>query len=353
MTPNVFESPLLGGLFGDAEVAAAFDTEKILSHYLSFEVELTRALAAEELIDGTAASAIIEKAPGFQPDVPAITSASSQDGMPVPEYVRQFRSFLGPDLATSFHVGTTSQDLIDTALVLSLREVNAILATRIKRALTRLGKLVSQHGERPLMGRTRMQAALPITAGDRLNNWRAPLGSNLERLETLAPKLEILQFGGPVGTLHAYESKGRAVAARLAKALDLGAPEKPWHTDRDQLTEYASWLSLLTGALGKIGQDVCLMAQQGVDEIKLTGGGGSSAMAHKQNPITAELLITLSRFNAVQVAGLHQALIHEQERSGANWTLEWMILPQMCMAAGTALRTANRLLVAIERVGDP
>ncbi|MEM7428452.1 MAG: 3-carboxy-cis,cis-muconate cycloisomerase [Pseudomonadota bacterium] len=353
MTPNVFESPLLSGLFGDPEIAGAFASEKVLAHYCAFEIELTRALADEELIDAAAAAAIVEKAPGFHPDLAGIAAASGRDGMPVPEYVRQFRAFLGPDLAVSFHVGTTSQDLIDTALVLCLREVNAILATRIKRALNRLGKLVADQGSRPLMGRTRMQAALPITAGDRLNNWRAPLGANLERLESLAPKLEVLQFGGPVGTLHAYESKGRAVAARLASALELGAPQKPWHTERDQLAEYASWLSLVTGAVGKIGQDVCLMAQQGVDEIKLTGGGGSSAMSHKQNPITAELLVTLSRFNAVQVAGLHQALVHEQERSGANWTLEWMILPQMCLAAGTALRTANRLLNSIERIGDP
>lgn len=353
MSPNVFESPLLHGLFGDPEVAASFDPERLLTHYLAFEIELTRALAAEGLIDKAAAEKIIDQAPDFKADLAAISSASARDGMPVPEYVRQFRAYLGSELAPYFHVGTTSQDLIDTALVFAIREINNVLRQRLKRVLSLLAKLVKEHGNRALMGRTRMQAALPITAGDRLNNWRAPLGANLERLDILTPKLEVLQFGGPVGTLHAYESKGRAVTERLATALDLNCPDKPWHTDRDQLAEYASWLSLLTSALGKIGQDICLMSQQGVDEIKLTGGGGSSAMAHKQNPITAELLITLSRFNAVQVGGLHQALVHEQERSGANWTLEWMILPQMCMATGSALKTAIRLLNSVERIGDP
>ena len=116
------------------------------------------------------------------------------------------------------------------------------------------------------------------------------------------------------------------------------------------LADFAGWLSLVTGSLGKFGQDVALMAQAG-DEIELSGGGGSSAMPHKQNPVEAEVLVTLARFNAAQLSGMHQALVHEQERSGAAWTLEWLILPQMVVATAAALRLAGELAGQIESLG--
>jgi 3-carboxy-cis,cis-muconate cycloisomerase len=139
------------------------------------------------------------------------------------------------------------------------------------------------------------------------------------------------------------------VRAALAGKLGLGdAPQ--WHSQRDGLAELAGWLSLVTGSLGKFGQDLALMAQVGSD-IKLSGGGSSSAMPHKQNPVKAEALVALARFNAVQLSGMHQALVHEQERSGAAWTLEWLILPQMVVATAAALRLAAELAGQIESLG--
>ena len=122
---------------------------------------------------------------------------------------------------------------------------------------------------------------------------------------------------------------------------------------REGIADYANLLSLVTGSLGKMGQDVALMAQQGLDEITLTGGGGSSAMPHKQNPVSAELLVTLARFNAVQLSALHLAMVHEQERSGSAWTLEWMVLPQMLAATARALAVAQDMTQRITRIGTP
>ncbi|RUU26526.1 3-carboxy-cis,cis-muconate cycloisomerase, partial [Mesorhizobium sp. M6A.T.Ca.TU.002.02.2.1] len=140
-----------------------------------------------------------------------------------------------------------------------------------------------------------------------------------------------------------------AVRAAVAERLSLGdAPQ--WHSQRDRIAELANWLSLVTGGLGKFGQDIALMAQAG-DELQLAGGGSSSAMAHKRNPIDAEMLVTLARYNAVQLSGTHHALVHEQERSGAAWTLEWLILPQMLMAAGASTCVADRLLSNITAIG--
>ena len=137
----------------------------------------------------------------------------------------------------------------------------------------------------------------------------------------------------------------------LAVSLGLSVPDYVPHAARDRIAALGGWLSLVTGALGKLGQDVALMAQNEIGEIALAGGGGSSAMAHKQNPVRAEVLVSLARFNAVQVSGLHQALVHEQERSGAAWTLEWLILPQMLNATGTALVHAEVLLGRVRRIG--
>jgi 3-carboxy-cis,cis-muconate cycloisomerase len=130
----------------------------------------------------------------------------------------------------------------------------------------------------------------------------------------------------------------------MAQRLNLGLVPRARHSERDGQVELADWLSLVTGSLGKIGADVALAAQSEVGEIRLKSGGGSSAMPHKVNPVGAEALVTLARFNATLVSGMHQALVHENERSGVAWTLEWMLLPQMAVAAGASLRTAIGLL---------
>lgn len=194
------------------------------------------------------------------------------------------------------------------------------------------------------MGRTRMQAAIPMTVADRVQSWRSPF---LELEERLKVQVLPLQFGGAVGTL---EKLGRqAGAVRAALAQELGLAERPqWQSQRGVIADIGHLLSRVTGATGKMGQDIALLAQSG-DEIELSGGGGSSAMAHKQNPVAAETLVSLARFNAIQLSGLPQSLVHEQERSGAAWTLEWMILPQMATAVGTSLLLGQKLVSSIRR----
>ena len=181
------------------------------------------------------------------------------------------------------------------------------------------------------MGMTRMQAGDPDHGcGPRARLARSRWSGIANGWRSSRADLLVVQFGGAAGTLEKLGDKAPAVRAALAAKLGLGdAPQ--WHSQRDALAEFAGWLSLVTGSLGKFGQDIALMAQAG-DEIELSGGGGSSAMPHKQNPVAAEALVALARFNATQLSGMHQALVHEQERSGAAWTLEWLMLPQMVVA---------------------
>jgi 3-carboxy-cis,cis-muconate cycloisomerase len=200
-----------------------------------------------------------------------------------------------------------------------------------------------------LTGITRMQSALPIRVSDRIASWRRPLERHRGRLVEQGERLFVVQFGGAVGTLDRLGE--RAGDVRRALAAKLGLADGPqWHVQRDALAEFAGWLSLVTASLGKFGQDVALMAAIG-GEIELSGGGGSSAMPHKQNPVKAEALVALARFNAAQLSAVHGALVHEMERSGAAWTLEWLTLPQMAAATAGALRLAGELARQIESLG--
>jgi 3-carboxy-cis,cis-muconate cycloisomerase len=349
MTVSPFDHPYLSGLLGDEPVAALFSAAAELEAMLAFEVALAKAEAAEGLIPVEAAKAIADTAHRFSPDVASLRDATARDGVVVPDLVRQLRAAVGEPHGRHVHFGATSQDVIDSGLMLRLTRVLPLLEARLERLIGHLDGLSETFGAQPLMGRTRMQAAIPITVADRIDAWRAPLERHVGKMKAFAGGGLAVQLGGAAGTLEKLGHKAPAVRAALARELGLAdAPQ--WHSQRDRIGDLGGLLAAVTGNLGKIGQDVALMADRG-DEIALAGGGGSSAMPHKQNPVAAEVLVTLARFNAAQLGGLAQAAVHEQERSGAAWTLEWLILPQMVVASGAALRLAGELLSAIRRLG--
>lgn len=351
MSYTPFNAPLLSGLLGDPETTGHFTVRAEITAMLRFEAALAAAEADCGVISREAAFAIEAACETFEPDLKAIGAGTARDGLPVPEFVAQLRRHVEDPHGGDLHHGSTSQDVIDTAMVLRMTEVLGLFAQRLTDLDDALQALADRFGSNELMARTRMQAALPFTVGDRIRTWSAPLADHRTRLGELRHRFAVVQFGGAIGTLNKLSDKGADVRAKLAERLGLSDPGRSWHGDRSVVAEMADWLSLVTGTLGKMGQDVALMAQNEMGEIELAGGGGSSAMPHKQNPVKAEVLVTLARFNAVQVGGFHQALVHEQERSGAAWTLEWMLLPQMAVATGAALRTAIELTGDIEAMG--
>lgn len=344
--PNIFtKSPLFGTLLQDKDVTNAFAAPDMLQQILVFERAWTEALIAVGNVneaDGTLALTAIKKFPTS--DFRALNIEN--DGLPVPEIIRQLRKSCPEAGRAAIHTGATSQDVLDTAMLLVCRGLFDDFDRRIKEVAANLDRLRDQFGGNKMMGRTRMQAALPIVVADRIATWAAPLNA----LQNAPFDRDTVQVGGPVGLRDM--ANGEKVAAHVAVSLGLSVGEI-WHTDRSIIVDMGHRLTKLTGALGKIGQDIALMAQQGVDEITLSGGGTSSAMPHKQNPVRAETLIALARFVAMQQGGLAQALIHEQERSGAAWTLEWLTLPAMFEATGAALNNAIALTCQIERMGQP
>jgi 3-carboxy-cis,cis-muconate cycloisomerase len=193
------------------------------------------------------------------------------------------------------------------------------------------------------VARTRFQQAVLTTFGLKAVGWLAPLPRHRQRLAELRPRLLVVQFGGAAGNLSALGGRGIEVMEALARELGLGCPAMPWHAQRDALAELASWLALVTGPLGKLGLDVLLLAQNEVGEVQEARGGGSSTMPQKSNPVRAETLVALARRNATLVGGMHQAMLHAQERDGAAWQLEWAILPEMVETTAAALSHAREL----------
>ncbi|KGF68352.1 hypothetical protein LL06_17245 [Hoeflea sp. BAL378] len=343
----------MDGLSGDPEIAGLFSGTALFASFARFEQALIKGLAQAKLIGPDDAAGLIDQIAGFEPDRAAIDGALLRDGVPAPDYVRQLRALVTGPGSELVHHGATSQDLVDTATIEALGRTGAILSKRLDALLTRLADLENRDGGNALEAITRMQPALGFKASDRLAAWSQPLEALRARLTKLREQTRILQFGGAVGGLRALGDNAAIIAETLGRELDLRWPGHSWHAARGPMLAHANYLSELTGALGKIGQDVALMALRGDRDIRLSGGGGSSAMPHKQNPVAAERLVALARLNATLVAGMHQAQIHEMERSGAAWMLEWMILPKMCEAAGAALATASALMGCVDRIGEP
>ena len=346
-----FDHSVLSAWLGDEEVARALGWEAELAAMLRFWVELAAAEADHGAIPREAAGAIARAAPGFAPDLARLREATRRDGMTVPGLAAQLRGAVGPPHGAHLHHGATSQDVIDTALALRLAPVLDLLGARLDGLTRALDALDARWGARPLMATTRMRAALPIAVSDRIAGWRGPLARQAAALPGLRAEVATLQLAGPVGTLGALGERGPMVRATLAARLGLADPGGSWQVDRGRLGALAGWLAGLTGALGKIGLDLGLMAQDGVGAATLSGGA-SSSMPHKVNPVDAELLAALARHGAMLLGGWHQA-IHENERSGAAWTLEWLVLPPMVEGAGAATLAAGRLVASIVSIGEP
>ena len=229
---------------------------------------------------------------------------------------------------------------MDTALILQIRAALVLLEDRQRRLIRQLAVLADRHRRTLMAGRTHSQQALPITFGFKVAGWLAPLLRHQRRLEQMRARVLVVQCGGAVGTLAALAERGIEFESAFAQALALGVPLLPWHTQRDALAEVASWLSLVTASLAKLAQDMILLAQTEVGEVRETADpahGGSSTMPQKSNPIISEFVIAAARANASLLSAMHHAMIQEHERATHGWQLEWLSLPPMFAHCGSAL----------------
>lgn len=346
MTLSPTDSQLFGPLFAEPAIAAEFTDAQFVHYLLAVEAALARVQGTLGIIPATAAQRIAAVAPEVTLDWDRLQRATERAGFPIIELVAQLRKAVGPDAAPYVHWGATTQDIMDTALILQVRGALPIVTGQLNSVIAQLATLADEHRDTLVAGRTHSQQALPITFGLKIAGWLAPLLRHRQRLAELQPRLLVVQFGGAAGTLAALGENGPAVQAALAAELKLGLAPMPWHTQRDNLVEFGGWLSLLSGSLAKMAQDIILMAQSEVTEIHESGDrsrGGSSTMPQKSNPIVSELIIAAARTNASLLSSLHNAQIHEHERATHGWQMEWLALPQMVGLTGAALAKATFL----------
>ena len=339
---SALDSTIFGPLFNDEEISNLLSDASFVRALVDVEIALARAEARVGIISANAAEQIA-KVKVQEIEIAALGIGTARSGFPIIALVQELRKQVGAEAASLIHWGATTQDIMDTACVMQLRSASDLFKRRLTEIARYLSTLADRHRNTVLAGRTHSQQALPVTFGLKVAAWLAPLVRHRERLEEILPRVLVVQFGGAAGTLAALGDKGVAVTQALGDELKLGVPVMPWHVQRDSFVEFAGWLSLVTGSVGKMAQDIILLAQTEISEVGESaeaGRGGSSTMPQKSNPITSELIVAAARMNASLLSAMHNAQIQEQERATHGWQIEWLSLPQMIALTGGALKHA-------------
>ncbi len=335
---------VFGDIFSTPEMRAAFSEEAWFARMVEVEGALARAEGAVGVVPQEAAAAISDVCSSFQPDMAVLKTGTERVGYPVLPLVRQIAAASGSS-GGYVHWGATTQDIMDTGLVLQVRAGLDLIEADLTRLMKALIGAARTYRDAPMVGRTHLQHALPITFGLKCAGWLAPLTRTLERLRDCRARVLHLQFVGAVGTLASLGKKGPAVREALGAELDLHVPAIGWHTARDGLGEAACVLGLLTGAVGKIATDIVFLMQSEVGEVfepYAPGRGGSSTMPQKRNPVASEYIIGAQRNVQALVPVMLGAGAADHERGTGPWHAEWTALPQIfLLSAGALARTAE------------
>ncbi len=332
--------------------------EARLQRMLDFEHALARAEGSLDIIPATAIRPIEKAAKAERYDIAALGEAAVASGnlaIPLVKALTAEVEKIDPDAARYVHWGATSQDMIDTALVLELRAGIGVLMADLDRAVAGFTNLTGKHRRTQSVARTWLQQALPMPFGLKLAGYAGALSRSRDRLRRLRRDALVLQFGGAAGTLAALGQRGVEVSERLAAELDLPLPDAPWHSHRDRLGEVAAALAILAGSCGKIARDVSLLMQTEVGEAfepAAPGRGGSSTMPHKRNPTAAAAALACAQIAPQLAATILAAEIQEHERSAGAWAAEWPTFPALLLAVSGALRAIVDISEGLEVDGE-
>lgn len=343
MAVDPIDTGYLGSLFGTPEMRHVFDEQATLRRYLEVEQALARAQAGLGIIPGDAAAAI-NNLELDDLDLAAHAERTGVVGFPIAPLVAQIAERTPGGHGEFAHWGATTQDIMDTALVVQVREGLGLISADLDRLAAQLAQLAEAHKATPMAGRSQLQHAVAITFGYKVATWLAAIDRHRERLEQTRHRALVGQLGGAVGTLAALHPRGLAVRDRFCEELGLAVPEITWHTTRDSLTEVALLLANLTTTLAKIGTDLVLLAQTEVAEIAepaIPGRGTSSTMPQKRNPIGSALLRTLAIAVGGEASTMVAAGIQDHERAAGTWAPEWLSLPRTFVMTAGALHHAN------------
>jgi 3-carboxy-cis,cis-muconate cycloisomerase len=345
-------SRIFGQMFGPDEMVQLFADEAMVQRYLDVEAALARAQAKLGLVPDTAARAITAAARVENVDWQRLRTRTEIVGYPILPLVEQLSDWCEAGLGQWSHWGATTQDIMDTADVLQMRDALGLIRADLDRVADALARLAEAHVDSVMAGRTHLQHALPITFGYKAATWLSAIDRHRRRLDELAPRYAVVSFSGASGTLASLgAAEGLATQAALADELGLGVPDITWHTIRDNFAEVTGALALIAASLGKIGYDVMLMMQTEIAEVLepfVPGRGASSTMPQKRNPIAAEMMLAAAKLVREQHSAMLDAMVQDHERATGQWHVEWQALPAAFVLTSGGLRAAVEALEGLE-----
>lgn len=344
MAGSVHDSAIYHRLFDTGEASKLFTDSAEVRAMMIVEGALAKAQGELGMIPELSAKAIHRASLEIVLDPGSLGAAAAVNGVPVPGLVAAFRDEMqAPEHAQYLHWGATSQDISDSGLMLRLRQLLTLLETGLTETLRSLAALAGDHATLAMAGRTYGQYATPVSFGSVVAGWGQPILECLKELEHVKSNL-LLSLSGAAGTGSVWGDQAPALRAELARGLGLGDPGRSWHADRGPVLRIADWLARVAVAHGKMGEDLTIMAQSGVGEIRLGKAGGSSTMPQKQNPVQPAVLVATARHTIGLNATLQGAGLARQQRDGAAWFTEWMVVPQLCLATAACVETARQLV---------
>jgi 3-carboxy-cis,cis-muconate cycloisomerase len=353
MSSTAYDSAIFRDLFGTPAMRAVFSDEALARRYVDVEVALARAEAKVGVIPAGAAEEIAARAATLGLDLAQLKAETDIVGYPIVGIVHQMGKSSG-ESGGYVHWGATTQDIMDTATVLQIRDALALVDADLVAIEGALEGLAAKHRDTVMAGRTHLQHALPVTFGFKAAVWLSMIRRHRERLTQLRPRVLVVQFSGAAGTLASLGDKGLEVQAALAAELGLGEPDITWHVARDGIAEAGAFLGLVTGSLAKIAVDIMLMMQTEIGEAFepfVKGRGSSSTMPQKRNPISCEMIVALAKAVRAQVGLLLDAMATDHERATGPWHLEWIAVPEAFVASAGALHQARFMLEGL--IVDP
>ncbi|MCV4284896.1 3-carboxy-cis,cis-muconate cycloisomerase [Pseudomonas capsici] len=345
---------LFDAYFTQAPMREVFCDAGRVQGMLDFEAALARAQARVGMIPVEVVADIGASCRAELFDFDALAVAIGNAGnsaIPLVKALGKQIARRNPEAERYVHMGATSQDVMDTGLILQVRRAIELLECDLQQLSDALAVQAQRHAQTPLAGRTWLQQATPVTLGMKIAGWLGAVTRHRQRLAEIRPRLLCLQFGGASGSLAALGDQAFAVSDALAEELQLNLPEQPWHTQRDRLVEFASLLGMIAGSLGKMGRDISLLMQTEVGEVfepAAAGKGGSSTMPHKRNPVGAAVMIGAATRAPGLVATMLAAMPQEHERSLGLWHAEWETLPELCCLVSGSLQQALQVVPGLE-----
>ncbi|WP_299586604.1 3-carboxy-cis,cis-muconate cycloisomerase [uncultured Microbulbifer sp.] len=344
MAATLIDSVVFSEMFSTNAMSEIFSDRQRIQYYLDVEAALARVQAQLSIIPQEAADEICRHCHAVEIDFARLKSQTELIGYPVLGVVQQLVALCSGGAGQWCHWGTTTQDITDTATVLQIRAALGLVETEVDAIVDALANLAKDYRDTPMVARSNLQQAVPITFGYKAAVWLAGFHRHQQRLQEIKKRVLVGEFGGAAGNLASLGDRGLAVQSGIMEALKLGTPIIAWHTMRDRITEVACLLGLITGTLGKIALDIKLMAQTEVGEVTepfTAGRGASSTMPQKHNPVSSVYISGMVPIIRQQVAALLNAMEEDHERATGTWEIEWVVLPEIFCLSAAALAQAR------------